>query len=88
MKARVVAGAWSSSAELDRLIDGQVHHVAADLSDPAGPQHLTDRAAEHGPVKVLVINVGTVSTRVDGFVAITDEQWTRSLNLTLMAASG
>ena len=37
---------------------------------------------------MLVINVGTVSTRVDGFVAITDEQWTRSLNLTLMAASG
>jgi len=37
--ATVVAGARSSSAELDRLIDGgQVHHVAVDLSDPAGPQ--------------------------------------------------
>ena len=35
---------------------------------------------------MLVNNVGAVSTRLDGFLAITDEQWTRSLNLTLMAA--
>jgi len=85
--ATVVAGARSSSAELDRLIDGgQVHHVAVDLSDPAGPQHLADRAAEHGSIDVLVNNVGAVGTRLDGFLAITDEQWTRSLNLTLMAA--
>ncbi len=37
-------------------------------------------------IDVLVNNVGAVGTRLDGFLAITDEQWTRSLNLTLMAA--
>jgi hypothetical protein len=33
---------------------------------------LAERVAEHGPVDVLVNNVGAVSTRRDGFLAITD----------------
>ena len=35
---------------------------------------------------ILVNNVGAVGTRLDGFLAVTDEQWLTSLNLNLMAA--
>jgi NAD(P)-dependent dehydrogenase (short-subunit alcohol dehydrogenase family) len=35
---------------------------------------------------VLVNNVGAASTRTDGFLAVTDEQWLFSLTMNLMAA--
>jgi len=83
----VVAGARSSGAELDELAaDGSVHPVAVDLSTPEGPGDLVRAALELGPVDILVNNVGAVSPRIDGFLAVTDEQWAATLNLGLMAA--
>jgi NAD(P)-dependent dehydrogenase (short-subunit alcohol dehydrogenase family) len=85
--ATVVAGARSSSPELDELIaSGQVQHVAVDLSTAEGPGRLVDAALEGGALDVLVNNVGAVTPRLDGFLAVTDEQWWASLNLTFMAA--
>jgi NAD(P)-dependent dehydrogenase (short-subunit alcohol dehydrogenase family) len=85
--ARVVAGARDSSAELTELAgQGDVHHVAVDLSYPDGPAELIDAAREHGSVDVLVNNVGAVTPRLDGFLAVSDDAWLASLNLTFLAA--
>ncbi|MGA1837212.1 SDR family oxidoreductase [Herbiconiux sp. 11R-BC] len=83
--ALVVAGARSSSPELDALVaGGGVRFVSADLSTPEGPDALIAAA---GPVvDVLVNNVGAAKTRVGGFLSVTDEEWSRSLTLNLLAA--
>ena len=39
-----------------------------------------------GPLDILVNNVGAVTPRLEGFTAITDEQWFASLTLTFLAA--
>ena len=83
----VVAGAREASRELDALArSGTVFYVAADLSHPDGVAHLIDAAAGHGRLDILVNNVGAVTPRLDGFMAVTDEQWTTSYTLNLMAA--
>jgi NAD(P)-dependent dehydrogenase (short-subunit alcohol dehydrogenase family) len=84
--AYVTAGARQSSPELDRLSSSMVQSIAVDLSTPTGPQELVTAALGHGPIDVLVNNVGAVTPRLGGFVAITDEQWTHSLTLNLLAA--
>jgi NAD(P)-dependent dehydrogenase (short-subunit alcohol dehydrogenase family) len=85
--ASVVAGSRGSSAELDELVDGgRVHAVAVDLSTVNGPQQLIDAAREHGAINILVNNAGAVTPRLDGFLAVTDEDWLAELNLTFMAA--
>ena len=85
--ATVVAGARSLSPALASLAEGgRVRHVAVDLSTPDGPAHLVAAAEEDGPVDILVNNVGAVTPRLDGFLAVTDEDWDATLNLTLMAA--
>src|SRR3954469_15395489 len=85
--AHVVAGARSSSPDLSDLVEsGQVHEVQADLSTRARPDELVAAAHEHGPLDVLVNNVGAVTPRLGGFLEVTDEQWLGSLNLTFLAA--
>ena len=82
--ARVVAGARTVD-ELDG-IDG-VTPVAVDLVAPDGAERLVGEALErHGRVDVLVNNVGGVQLRVDGFLAITDDDFERSLQLNFFAA--
>jgi NAD(P)-dependent dehydrogenase (short-subunit alcohol dehydrogenase family) len=83
--ARVTAGARRSSAELDALAaTAPVQVVEADLADPAAPAALV--AAAGDTVDILVNNVGLATPRTGGFLAITDEDWDRSLTLNLMAA--
>ena len=85
--AHVVAGARSASAELDELVAaGSVEFVPVDLSSPDGPAALVAVALAHGRVDVLVNNVGGAPARPDGFLSVTDEQWTATLNLNLLAA--
>jgi NAD(P)-dependent dehydrogenase (short-subunit alcohol dehydrogenase family) len=78
--ARVVAGSRTTESldGLDRVIA-----VAADLSEPSAAAELVDGAvAEHGRLDVLVNNVGAVRLRLDGFLALTDEdfEWAMKLN--------
>ena len=90
----VVAGARSSTPELDALVAGEGHDpheaeggvrfVSADLSQPGAAEELV--AAAGGRVDILVNNVGATTSRVDGFLSITDEQWMASLNLNFLAA--
>jgi NAD(P)-dependent dehydrogenase (short-subunit alcohol dehydrogenase family) len=82
---RVVAGSRSSSAELDALSKSSpVRFTSVDLSDPDGPAQLIDAAG--GQIDILVNNVGSVTPRLQGFLALTDEEWERSMNLNFMAA--
>ena len=83
--ARVIAGARSSSPELDELVrTGLVQSLAVDLAGPAGPGQLTALAGDR--IDILVNNVGSAPARTGGFLAITDEDWDTSIRLNLMAA--
>jgi NAD(P)-dependent dehydrogenase (short-subunit alcohol dehydrogenase family) len=84
--ARVVAGARSISPELEPLVAaGSVIFEPVDLSTPGGPAALVARAHDLGGLDILINNVGAVSFRFDGFLAITDEQWMDTLNLSFLA---
>jgi NAD(P)-dependent dehydrogenase (short-subunit alcohol dehydrogenase family) len=85
--ARVVAGSRGTSPQLSELVDdGRVHAVAVDLSTASGPQQLIDAAREHGQINILVNNAGAVTPRLDGFLAVGDDEWLAELTLTFMAA--
>jgi NAD(P)-dependent dehydrogenase (short-subunit alcohol dehydrogenase family) len=84
--AHVVAGARSSSDDLEAPAgSAPVEFVAVDLSTPSGPADLAAAALAHGSIDVLINNVGAARTRLGGFLSITDEDWTASLTLNLMA---
>ena len=83
--AQVVAGSLSVSPELEELAaTAMVRAVAVDLADPAGPAELVAAAGDR--VDIVVNNVGAAPPRLDGFLAITDDMWQRTLELDLMAA--
>ncbi len=84
----VVAGALRGSAELDVLADqADVHPVLVDLTDPAGPAALIGTAVERfGGIDVLVNNVGAVKPRLNGFLALTDEDWDWAFTINFFAA--
>jgi NAD(P)-dependent dehydrogenase (short-subunit alcohol dehydrogenase family) len=85
--AEVVAGARTLSGDLADLVStGKVQFEAVDLATVDGPAELVRRAADSGGFGILVNNVGAVTPRPAGFTAVTDEEWLRTLNLTLMAA--
>jgi NAD(P)-dependent dehydrogenase (short-subunit alcohol dehydrogenase family) len=82
--AQVVAGARGveSLEGLERVTGVPVNLAAAD-----GPALLVEQAlAEHGRIDVLVNNVGAVTPRLEGFLAVTDDEWLASFTLTFMAA--
>ena len=83
--AVVIAGARSSSPRIDELVaGGAVTFVAADLGSPDGAEVLA--AAAHGPIDVLVNNVGGAPARLDGFLAISDADWVQTIALNFLAA--
>jgi len=85
---RVVAGAREITAELKALADGgSVLPVEVDLTDRDGPTALVQAAVSaFGGVDILVNNVGAVRPRVDGFLAVTDDDWTWTLSVNFLAA--
>jgi NAD(P)-dependent dehydrogenase (short-subunit alcohol dehydrogenase family) len=86
--AHVVAGARERSEELDALVDdGKADFVAVDFTLPEGPATLITAAlSRQRRIDVLVNNVGAVTTRTGGFLAVTDDEWLSSITLNLMAA--
>jgi NAD(P)-dependent dehydrogenase (short-subunit alcohol dehydrogenase family) len=84
---RVVAGARDLGGDLAKLAEsGTVYPVPVDLSTRDGPQALVARSDELGGLDILVNNVGALTVRLGGFSSVTDDEWSASLNLTLMAA--
>jgi NAD(P)-dependent dehydrogenase (short-subunit alcohol dehydrogenase family) len=85
---RVVAGAMTGSAELDVLADQKdVHPVLVDLTTPHGPATLiTEAVNQFDGIDILVNNVGAVRPRVDGFLAVTDDDWDWAMTINFFAA--
>ena len=78
--AKVIAGSHGTSTMTGLE---NVTAVAVDLSEPDGPARLVQRAIdEHGRIDVLVNNVGAVKLRMDGFLAVTDDDfaWAMEMN--------
>ncbi|GAB3164996.1 SDR family NAD(P)-dependent oxidoreductase [Amycolatopsis sp. NPDC004378] len=86
--AHVVAGARDPGKGLDALVRaGKAHALAVDLGTADGPGRLAELALnEFGRVDVLVNNVGAVTPRPNGFLLVTDDEWTRSVTLNLLSA--
>jgi len=86
--ARVVAGSLTGSAELDELATrADVRSVSVDLTTPDGPARLVEAATEDGAgLDVLVNNVGAVRPRLDGFLAVSDDDWEWTLTINFLAA--
>jgi NAD(P)-dependent dehydrogenase (short-subunit alcohol dehydrogenase family) len=83
--AQVITGAKNTSPEIEALADDQqVRFAEVDLADPDGPARLVAMAG--GRVDILVNNVGGARARPGGFLSITDDDWTVSLTLNLLAA--
>src|SRR4029078_11758895 len=84
--AFVIAGALNGSEELDLLSEKfEVQAVRVDLTEAAGPHHLGDTAiSRHGGLDILVNNVGAVRPRLDGFLAVTDDDWQATLTINLL----
>lgn len=84
----VVAGSLKGSAELDVLADRwSVHPVVVDLTTPDGPATLVTEALHRfGGIDVLVNNVGALHPRLDGFLAISDEDWDWTMTINFVAA--
>jgi NAD(P)-dependent dehydrogenase (short-subunit alcohol dehydrogenase family) len=84
----VVAGALKGSPELDVLADQQdVHPVLIDLTMPEGPaQLIVEAVSRFDGIDILVNNVGAVRPRLDGFLAVTDEDWEWAMTINFFAA--
>src|SRR2546423_6711858 len=80
--ARVIAGAKSSSEELEELAKtNAVQAVEVDLADEQGPSTLVAHAGDQ--LDILVNNVGAAPPRVNGFLHVTAQQCLAPLNLNL-----
>jgi NAD(P)-dependent dehydrogenase (short-subunit alcohol dehydrogenase family) len=83
--AYVIAGARTSSAALDELVQaGQVRAVQVNLTDATGPARLIAQAGER--IDILVNNVGGAPPRTGGFLSITDDDWLSTMTVNFMAA--
>ena len=83
----VVAGALQGSADLEALTQrADVRSVAVDLTTTDGPAALVAEAASNGGIDILVNNVGAVRPRLDGFLAVSDDDWDRTLTINFLAA--
>lgn len=84
----VAAGARNGSAELSELATrSAVHPVLVDLTTPDGPRRLVEQATRtFGGLDILVNNVGAVRPRLEGFLALTDDDWNWALTINFLAA--
>src|SRR5271170_5007655 len=72
----VVAGARSRTPELAAIVaTGRAEAVEVDLSTASGPASLVAVALERGRIDIVVNNVGAATPRLNGFLAVTDDEW-------------
>jgi NAD(P)-dependent dehydrogenase (short-subunit alcohol dehydrogenase family) len=84
----VAAGARNGSDELSKLASqSAVKPVLVDLTTPEGPARLVEEATRtFGGLDILVNNVGAVRPRLNGFLALTDDDWDWALTINFLAA--
>jgi NAD(P)-dependent dehydrogenase (short-subunit alcohol dehydrogenase family) len=83
--ATVIAGTRTITPELAQAVDqhnGKA--IALDLTEPGAAAHLVTAAGD--TIDILVNNAGAAPARLDGFLSITDEMWSATLELDLMVA--
>ena len=85
---RVVAGARVQGEELSQLTtDADARFVAVDLRTADGAARLiADATSAFGGLDILVNNVSAVRPRLDGFLSITDADWSEALTVNFLAA--
>ncbi len=64
--------------------NGSVHGLVADMSDAAAVADLLSKVDDHGPIDILVNNVGIGPSR--NFLYMKDEDWQHLFELNLMSA--
>jgi NAD(P)-dependent dehydrogenase (short-subunit alcohol dehydrogenase family) len=80
-----VVAASRSTERLDEL--DRVTGVAGDLAEADAPAQLIARAIEeYGRLDVLVNNVGALQLRLEGFLAVSDEDFERAMQLNFFIA--
>ena len=89
--ARVVAASRTAGPELNALAGADLVHVPADLTDPAAPGLVVERAVEvYGGVDVLVNNAGGPPPGVTlprfGFLTPDDDDWRAMFEFNLFSA--
>ncbi|MET3934746.1 SDR family NAD(P)-dependent oxidoreductase [Arthrobacter sp. OAP107] len=85
--ATVVAGARSFPSDyLEAAGKGRIVTVAGDLLEEGAVQRLIDRAAELGGLDILVNNVGAVTPRMDGFLAISEAEFDETYSVNFKTA--
>jgi NAD(P)-dependent dehydrogenase (short-subunit alcohol dehydrogenase family) len=84
----VVAASRTLTDDLSQLTTRhQVHSVQVDLGTPDGPSELIEEAVgAYGPPDILVNNAGAVRPRPDGFLSVTDDDWSWALTISFLAA--
>lgn len=87
--ALVVAGSLRSSPELDLLAERlHVQPMQVDLSTVTGPAALIKEALTHnGHLDILVNNVGALRPRADGYLSVTEHDWTATFTINFFAAA-
>jgi len=83
----VVAAAREAGGDLATLAQRlPIRAIRADLATVDGPARLVREAVEAlGGLDILVNNVGATRPRTDGFLAVTDEDWTATLTINFLA---
>jgi NAD(P)-dependent dehydrogenase (short-subunit alcohol dehydrogenase family) len=86
--AFVVAGSLRGSAELDLLAERwRLHPVRVDLTTETGPAALVSEAiTQYEQLDIVVNNVGAVRPRPDGYLSVTDQDWTDVFAVNFFAA--
>jgi NAD(P)-dependent dehydrogenase (short-subunit alcohol dehydrogenase family) len=86
--ACVTAAARGVTEELTALAaNSQVHPVSVDLTEPDGQtRFVTEAISAYGGLDILVNNVGAVQPRVNGFMSITDADWSSTFAVNFFAA--
>jgi NAD(P)-dependent dehydrogenase (short-subunit alcohol dehydrogenase family) len=86
--ALVVGASNRGSAELDLLTERwHVRAVGLDLTTEGGPAALIAEAIdEYEHLDILVNNVGGVRPRPQGYLSISDEEWSTTFSLNLFVA--
>ncbi|MGH8964414.1 MAG: SDR family NAD(P)-dependent oxidoreductase, partial [Actinomycetes bacterium] len=78
----VVAGSRTVSPDLAATTPDA---LAIDLGTPDGPAQLVEQALDrHGVIDLLVNNVAGTAIPAGGFLAVDDEGWRHTVDLTLM----
>ena len=87
--ATVTAGSRTTTPELRSLVDGgHVTSIEIDLASVSGPDTLVAAALADGPIDIVVNNVGGVTPRMNGFLSVTDDEWSTTMNSRSSPPSG